>query len=166
MKSKIVATGLIVVLLIIAVMQPVILGQAVGLPQFGTWDTVKTIPPGDEVEIELKSGKQVKGEMTSVSDGAIMVGRGSKSVTTTREEVKRLSRIIKKSSRKPILVGALVGAGVIGGGTAVAAAGGSNSGDDAAIFTVLMGLAGAGVGALVGTIFMKKKRSVLVYESQ
>jgi Zn-dependent alcohol dehydrogenase len=95
-----------------------------------------------------------------------MVGRGSKSVITARDDVQLLSRIIKMSSRKPVLVGALVGAGVIGGGTAVAAAGSSNSGDDAAVFTVLMGLAGAGVGALVGSIFMNKKRSVLVYESR
>jgi hypothetical protein len=69
MRRKLVASCLSVILSIIAVMQPAILGQAVSQPQFGTWDAVKAIPPGDEVEMELKSGKKVKGEMTSVSDG-------------------------------------------------------------------------------------------------
>ncbi len=166
MKYKIVSAGLIVVFLIVPFGTPTALAQQISQPRFGTWDAVKGIPYGEKVEIKLKGGKMVKGEVASVSDTAIIVGSGSKSVTTTRDDVNRLSRIIKKSSRKPVLVGALVGAGILGGGTAIAAAGSSNSGDDAAVFTVLMGWAGAGVGALVGSIFMNKKRSVLVYESQ
>lgn len=166
MKNKSLSLFLITTLAVIGFGKPVVLAQDAGQTGFGTWDAVKAIPPGDKVEIKLKNGKTVKGEVASVSDTSISLGRGSKSVTTARDDVQRLSRIIKESSGKPALIGALVGAGIGAGGTAIAATGGSGTGDDAAVFVVLTSLALAGVGALVGSIFMNKKRSVLVYESR
>jgi small nuclear ribonucleoprotein (snRNP)-like protein len=165
-KCEIAKAALILFLAISPAAQHAVLAQVGDQPRFGTWDAVRSIPSGDKVEIKLKSGSKLRGDLVSGSDTAVIVRRGSESVTTNREDVKSLSRIIEKSSKKPILVGALIGAGAIGGGTAIAAAGSSNSGDDAATFTILMGLAGAGIGALVGSIFSNKKKSVLIYESQ
>ena len=164
MRNKLMSLGLIITLSVIAFARPAVLAQDAGQTGFGSWDAVKTIPPGDKVEIKLKTGKKVKGELASVTDAAITVGRGSKSVTTARDDVQRLTRIIKKSSGKPALKGALVGAGIGAGGVAAA----DGAGDDDLVIPgwVLAGLVGAGIGGLVGSIFGNKKKTVLVYESR
>jgi small nuclear ribonucleoprotein (snRNP)-like protein len=127
---------------------------------------VKAMPLGDKVEIKLKTGRTVKGALESASDSVITLRRDNNAATIKRDEVQRVLRVTERSSRKPVLVGAAVGAGIGAVGTGIAAAGSSGSGDDQVIFVVLSSLALAGVGALVGTLFMKKKRSVLVYETQ
>ncbi len=128
----------------------------------GSWEAVKLIPPGDNVEIKLKTGKTVKGEVSSVSDTAIIVGRSSKSVTTARDDVQRLSRIIRTSSRKPVLVGALVGAGA---GVVFGASLDDGRSKLSAPEVAVVGLVGAGLGFLVGRLFRNRNESVLVYQS-
>lgn len=168
MKNKIVASCLIVTLSIIAFAQPAVLGQDVGQPRFGTWEAVKAIRSGERLEVKLKSGKTVKGELTRVSDTEIALGSGSNVVTTGRNDVQRVSRVIGKSSNKPILVGALIGAGVGGGGMAVAAAADDTAGTEGELTPIVIGvvLAGAAVGALVGSMFRKKKKLELIYEAR
>lgn len=166
MKYKIVAAVLVVFLAIVPAAQPAVLAQDVGQPKFGTWEAVKGIPLGEKVEINLKSLRTIKGEISSVSDTGITVGRDSKAVTTGREEVRRVRHAVGKSSRKPVLTGALIGAGIGAGGIAIAAAADDTGGTDGELAGVLVGvtLAGAGVGALIGSIFRKKTKLVLIYE--
>jgi hypothetical protein len=166
MKHKIVALGLTVVLSVLPIGQVLILGQDPQRP-FGTWENVKAIAPGERLEVQLKSGKTVKGELNSASDAEIILGRGSNAVTIGRPEVQRVSQVVRKSSNKSILVGALVGAGIAAGGGAIAAAADDTGGTEGELGTALAAitLAGAGVGALIGTIFRKKKKLVLIYES-
>ena len=117
MKHKIAAT--IFILSIVAFGQPPVLAQVAGQPKFGTWEAVKGIPSGEKVEITLKSGKTIKGEISGVSDTEITVGRDNKAVTTGRDEVRRVFHAVGKSSRKPVVAGALFGAAVGGAGIAV-----------------------------------------------
>ncbi len=163
MKYKIVAAGLIVILSMVAFGQPIVLAQEASPPWFGTWEAVKAIPPGDKVEIKLKNGRTVKGEVASVSDTAIIVGSGSKSVTTARDDVQQLFRIIKTSSRKPVLVGALVGAGA---GVVIGASLDDGRSKLSAPEVAVVGLVGAGLGFLVGRLFRNKKKLILIYESR
>lgn len=162
MKNKTVAFCLIVILSIIAFLQPAVFAQNVGQTSFGTWEAVKAIPPGEKLELKLKSGKTIKKELNSVSDTEITLGRGSKSVTTARDDVQQLSRIIKKSSRKPVLVGALVGAGA---GVVFGASLDDGRSKLSAPEVAVVGLVGAGLGFLVGRLFRNRNESVLVYQS-
>ena len=169
MKNKTVASCLIIVFSIIAFLQPAVLGQDVGQPRFGTWEAVKAVPSGDKLQLKLKSGRDVKGEITSVFDSGITLGRGSNAVTIGRDDIQRVFRVNKKSSGKPALVGALIGAGIGAGGIAVAVAandGGGGEKGELAVITTIVALAGAGVGALVGSIFRTKKQRTLIYESR
>ena len=164
MKHKIAAT--IFILSIVAFGQPPVLAQVAGQPKFGTWEAVKGIPSGEKVEITLKSGKTIKGEISGVSDTEITVGRDSKAVTTGRDEVRRVFHAVGKSSRKPVVAGALIGAAVGTGGLAIAvAARGSTETSELVTAMAFIGLAGAGIGALIGNAFRRGKKLVLIYES-
>ncbi len=164
MKHKIAAT--ILILSIVAFGQSALLAQVAGQPKFGTWEAVKGIPSGEKVQINLKSGRTIKGEISSVSDSGITIGLGSKAVTTGRDEVQRVFHAVGKSSRKPVVTGALIGAAVGAGGLAIAVAA-RGSGETSELAGALLGvtLAGAGIGALIGNAFRRGKKLVLIYES-
>ena len=163
MKHKIAAT--ILILSLVAFGQTALLAQVAGQPKFGTWEAVKGIPYGEKVEINLKSGKTIKGEISGVSDAGITVGRDSKAVTTGRDEVRRVFHAVGKSSHKPVVAGAMIGAAVGTGGLAIAvAARGSGETSELVTGVAVVGLAGAGIGALVGYIFRKREKLTLIYE--
>ena len=167
MKYKIVAAGLIVILSIVPFGLPTALAQEIGQTWFGTWEAVKAIPSGEKLDVKLKTGKTVKGTLTSVSDTGVNLGRGSDAVTIGRDEIRQVYHAVKKSSGKPALRGALIGAAIGAGGIAIAAAADDTRGTDGELAAVLVAvtLAGAGVGALIGSLFRNKKKLTLIYES-
>ncbi len=159
MKHKIAAS--IFILSIVTFGQSSLLAQASGQPKFGTWDAVKGIPYGEKVGINLKAGRTVKGEIASVSDSGITIGRDSSAVTAGRDEVRRVYRMIEKSPRKSVLIGALVGAAIGAGGTVNIARTGEVTTDLA-----LLPLVGAATGALLGLAFGSRDKRILIYEIQ
>ncbi len=163
MKNKIVANFLVVIITTIACWQPAVLARDAGQVRFGSWDAVKAIPPGDKVEIKLKSGKTVKGEIDSVSDTSIILDRDGKSVTTARDDVQKLSQVTKKTPRTAIILGAAIG-GAFGVAGLVASAK-TDDRPDVSSEAKFLPLVGAATGALIGFAVGRKDKRVLIYEA-
>ena len=156
------------VLVLLGTQPSLSLAQDKSVPPTGTWEAVKAIPPGENLEVKLKTGKTVKGTLTSVTDTGVNLGRGSDAVSIGRDEVRRVFHAIKESSGKPALVGAAVGAAIGAGILPIEAAVDGHTGSTRGLLgaAAFLGLVGAGAGALVGSIFRNRKKLVLIYESQ
>jgi len=120
------------------------------------WDSLKQTGLYHEAKVLLTDGKSHRGEVVSVSDEALVIHSGKGDQTLARTSIERVS-IRRQSHRgRNALIGAGVGAGVgLGLGVAVDQCSPSamictgNKGKG--VFTPLVGLIGAGVGALMPT---------------
>lgn len=142
---------------------------AQGVPQarVGAWEDVQKIPPGDELEVRLKTDRTVEGRLSSSTDSKLALLRRGQVTEVDRADVARIKRVVPKSAARSTLTGAGVGAGTMAGLTAIVIAADNAGGDgsEAAAAIVGLGLIGAGIGALVGGAFGLRKKKVLVYES-
>ena len=142
----------------------VTLAQSASAPSHD-WSALSAVATGSKLVVNLRNGKSVKGKLSSVSDTALALSAGGKSVDLKREDVLRVYQTSKKSATKATLIGAGVGAAA---GVAAGASGGDDSfaptrGQMAAGLAVL----GAGAGALVGFAIGKSGgKRVLIYEAQ
>ena len=133
------------------------------------WSKVTALAGGSNLAVKLKSGKTIKGTLSSASDSALSLTVKNAPVEIKRDDVRTVHEVIKKGSGT---TGALIGTGVgAGAGAGLGAIGDSqNDGgfekiDNAAVAG--LAVAGAGVGALVGYfIGRSKSKRVLVYEAQ
>jgi len=132
------------------------------------WSIFTTLQPNEKLVAKLKDGKTVEGRLNSVSEKALTLSSGGKTIEIDRENVARAYQETKASVKKPVLVGSAVGAAV-GAGMGVAA-GSCNPGDvvcfnrseTVPILTAFF----AGVGALIGLIIGKtNNKRVLIYEA-
>src|SRR5215510_12820111 len=96
--------------------------QAPPAPIIGSWEGLKSIPPGDEVRVRLRNGQTLKGRLINVSDAAMTLARGDIITDVTRGDALRVHRMISKSAKRATLIGLGIGAGVGGLGGGVAAA--------------------------------------------
>ena len=74
MRSRTVALGLAFLLLLTHPSIPL----AQGAPAPNGWSAVKTVPPGDELVVKLKSGQTIKGRLKVISDIHLTLARGKK----------------------------------------------------------------------------------------
>ena len=128
------------------------------------WDGVKALPPGEKIAIGLKSGKNIEGEINSVSDLELTVTRKNSTVRINREDVRRVYHLTPDSGAKSALVGAGIGAAIGAGGTAVSAR--TDDTERVSAGAALLPLVGAGTGALIGLAFGRRQKRILVYDSQ
>ncbi len=132
------------------------------------WSKVTALAGGSNLAVKLKSGKTIKGTLSSATDSALSLTVKNAPVEIKRDEVRTVHEVSKKSSGAK---GALIGTGVgAGAGAAAGAISDSNSNDgfeklDSAA-TAGLAVAGAGVGALVGYFIGRSgSKRVLVYEA-
>ena len=153
-------------LIIILAQSPVILAQEASVPS-REWTTVMAVAPSEKLEVKLKSGKTVKGKLSSVTDTRLTLSRGKRMIDLNRDDIFRIYRASGKSGVSPTLIGTGVGAGVgaAAGGVIVAVNEGED--DETVPGIVLSALVGAGIGALTGFLSGKARNNrVLIYESR
>jgi YMGG-like Gly-zipper len=163
MRMKALAFTLAVI--IVLVQSPVVVAQANVTPR--EWSNVVAIAADERLEVKLKSGKTLKGKLSSVTDSGLTLSHGKKELALKRDEIFRIYRAGGKSSVSPTVIGAGVGAGV--GTAAGAVILGVNEGEDDEIVPtlILTALVGAGIGALTGFLSGKSRSNrVLIYESR
>jgi hypothetical protein len=126
------------------------------------WDAVKSIPVGDEITIETRDGKRMKGRMSSITGTTLTFSSNNRPVDLDQPEIKKIYRQVTGGSRaKNSLLGTAIGAG-IGAGIALFFVATYGEDVDADDFATTMGF-GAGIGAGVGVLF-KGSKKILIYE--
>lgn len=137
--------------------------------QSGTndWSRLTSVESGSKLKVKLKSGKNIEGTLSSVSDTALTLMIKNTSTEVSRDDVRSVHHVIKKSATKSTLIGLGVGAGA---GAVFGAVSDSNDSsfetiDNAA--TAAVTVLGAGVGALGGFLIGRSgKKRVLIYEAK
>ena len=130
----------------------------------GDWTGVKNLASGSRISLKTKDGIRFDGKLESVSDTAILISRQGKTESVEASTVKTIYQIVGKSRGTSIAIGAAVGAGAgAGAGFGLLGATGGSDNTGAVIAPII--LAGAGIGAVLGAVFSKKKRT-LIYESK
>lgn len=134
------------------------------------WETVKTLAPGESLRVRLKDGKNVEGRVRSVSDTLLVLTRGTGTNDLNRDSISKVYRLVRRSAGRSIGKSAAMGAGIgFGISAGVGIAGGATT-DDLEIAGLVgllggCGLIGAGIGSLVGAVYVKPRR-VLIYEAK
>jgi hypothetical protein len=143
-----------------------ILAQPTREQNKGDWAGLKAVPPGDELKVVRKDGKSEKGRLLNSSIDSLTLSKGKKLLEVKREDVQRIYRLMSKSAAKSSAIGAGIGAGTgVVTGAVITAKYGSDSGEEWFPAFVL-GLLGAGIGALLGMAAGIGKKAILIYESQ
>jgi hypothetical protein len=132
-----------------------------------SWAGIATSPAGQNLQVELKSGKTIKGKLSSASEAGLTLVSGKTMENIERAEIRRIYRDGGKSVGKSTLIGA--GVGGAGGAIVGAAAGGDNKGfisfsrkETAAA----VGVVGAAIGAITGLVIgMARHKKTLIYEA-
>ena len=141
-----------------------------GLAQSTTtnnWTAVSTFPSGQNLVIELKTGKKLKGKFGSASETAVTLMRGKKTEEINRSDIRRVSRENGVSAGKSTAIGAAIGGGA---GAGLGAAIGGCDGRQICIIdrggaAAILGAMGAGIGAITGLLVGKgRQKKILIYE--
>src|ERR1700730_10196106 len=119
------------------------------------WNNLKQLSSGQQVRVVLNSKKSFKGQFQSVTDDAVIIRTNGVDQTLSRSSVERVSLRHPGHRGRHALIGAGIGAGA-GLGTGAAIVNNctrlsivctGNRGK--AILTPVVGLIGAGIGALL-----------------
>ena len=125
----------------------IILAAACLLAQADNWNLLRGINPGQTTHVHTLDGRLNSGGFISTTDDNIVIRLRTGEQTFTRNQIKKIS--VRKSSKRwrNAGIGAAIGASAIP--VLVAANGGT--GEPLAVVhqTILFGLAGAGIGALL-----------------
>lgn len=140
-----------------------ILAQTTTGPIKGSWDGLKSVPPGDELVVVLRNGQTIKGRLSSSSDTVLTLTRGKKTTDLNRGEVLKVYRSIPRSAKRSTMIGLAVGAGIGAGSGAAWEAGINDPNENYA--TPVLALLGAGIGALAGYLVGSRKHRALIYET-
>lgn len=142
------------------------LAQVTTDPVKGSWEGLKAVPPGDELVVGLRNGQTLKGRLISVSDTALTLSQGKKTTDVNRIDALRVHRLISKSAKRATMIGLGIGAGVGGLSGGLAAASGPGEPNEYGYGVLIVGIIGAGIGALTGYIVGSRKQRVLIYETK
>jgi hypothetical protein len=130
-----------------------------------SWDVLRQLPIGQELQVERKGGKKSSGTLVSSSDTEVVLARKSKTESFDRNDVRQIWTIAPPSRTKKAIYG---GIGAIGGflvGVPIAVSlgfkqcGGSCADEGAGVFGALIGLPVA--GALAGRALARGKRTLI-----
>jgi len=131
----------------------------------GDWSAVQDVPPGDELVIQLKDGKSVKGRVSSVTGDEIGLTRKSRTETIRKDSMAHVYKFKRKAEKgKFAAIGAGIGAGA---GLGIGLAKNSPPVDDGEIYPKIGAAPGAGIGAIGGFLFGQTRRQrVLIYQAR
>ena len=124
------------------------------------WVVVERIATGERVEVELSSGKRLKGTIDHVTAEAAYARIGRQTVEVQRDRVKRLHWRKHGHGARWATIGAAVGAGGVGAAGAAIMEKKIGYGGAVAGMVGLGALLGAGIGYGLG-----HGKSVLLYEA-
>jgi len=128
---------------------------ALNAAQNSAWDTLKQLTPGQQIRVIMNDSKSYRGEFQSVTEEAIVIHTKEGDQTLARQNVKLVSSRRPGHRGRHALIGAAIGGGVgLGIGAAVDADCSPQSfvctgNKGKAIATPVLGLLGAGIGALL-----------------
>ena len=133
-------------------------------PALGDWTAVKSLPNDEDISIQLKTGKRVRGEFLSATDNEVTITRKGKGESFARDLIARIERLERKAEKgKYAAIGAAIGTGV---GAGIGGAKASSTSDDGYVYTIVGVAFGAGFGALGGFLFgAGKRKHVLIYQA-
>lgn len=123
-----------------------------GTPPPTEWAAVERIAAGERIEVQLSTGKTVKGRIDhATADAAYLTGK-EKTVEVRRVDVQRLSRRKAGHGGSGALIGGAAGAALLGayGGTHLESGPSKGFGAAVAGVAVVGALVGAGVGYGIG----------------
>ncbi len=151
----------------IALASILIVSQTLAMPtqsapqQTDGWNVVRAIPIGESLLVELKDDRQIKGKFSAASEADLTILNGSKSATLSRENIRRIFRLVGKTRGRSALKGAGVGAVT---GTGIGLTLYLPARDDIVGWVVpAFAVIGTGIGAAIGGITGGGQRKVLVY---
>lgn len=127
------------------------------------WDNVSKIARGSKVIVQLETGKSLRGNIESVSDSEITVLAKNQREIALKADVIRVFLLTDRKSSKSIILGSAVGAAV--GVAGVVAIDSTDDRSGVASEAYLLPAIGAGIGALVGSLFRRKTSKQLIYEN-
>ena len=127
------------------------------------WSVLKTVTSGTKLVTKLKSGRNVEGKLTAVSDTALSMTVKDKPLDLNRDDIRSVYQVNGKSATKATLIGLAAGGGT---GAAIGAAGSDNVFVKRSAGAGVFGILGAGAGALAGFVIGKSgHKRVLIYEA-
>jgi len=141
----------------------IMLAQAPGAPIRGSWDAVKAVPPGDQVVARLRNGRTLNGWMISASDTVLTLERRKNTTDVNRGDVLKVYRVVKKSDKKGLILGFLIGAGV---GAVLGKLGESEGADNTGLAPLVIGFLGALIGTGLGAAISGRTQRLLIYETK
>lgn len=114
MKTKLTAISLS---LIILAQTPLALAQGTQLSSDQAWDLVKQTPLGEKLEVKLKEGRSVKGEMILASDSELSLSlKNQQAAEFKRDEIREVRRVLPPDpDKQKLYAGVGVGVGLITG---------------------------------------------------
>jgi hypothetical protein len=129
------------------------------------WSAVQAVAPGDELVINLKDGKSLKGKVSSVTSDELSLSRKNRNENIQRGSIAQIFRVKRKAEKgKYAAIGAAIGAGA---GLGIGLAKNSPPVDDGEIYPIVATPLGAGIGAAVGLLFgAAKRKRVLIYQAR
>jgi hypothetical protein len=103
-------SAVILVLAVLLALAPVTFAQE-ATEAINDWAGLKTVTPGSKLEVKLKSGKKVKGNLISASDTTLSLSDGAKSKDLNKNDVLSVQEVRGMTAKKATLIGAGVGLG-------------------------------------------------------
>jgi hypothetical protein len=150
-----------IVMLVVLLLDPVVARQQTATDE--AWNAVKTVPIAKQVEVRLKSGKRLKGELAGVTESAVLLSRKNQITELHRSDISQILLAVSERSRKK---SAAAGAGAGAGVAALLFAAGSE-GDASAELIVRVVVFCSAVGALIGWAFpTKMTKWVVIYQAK
>jgi hypothetical protein len=133
-------------------------GQTLAAPS--DWAVVQNLPAGQRVQVNLRTGKILHGNVDHVTAEAVYLKTHKQMTPVRRDEISELSIPKKTNWTKPVLIGALAGAAAAGIAAPRTLEHESGYGGAVAGMVVFGAVIGAGVGYLA-----TGSGSSLVYKS-
>jgi len=168
MKTKLAA---ICLSLIVSAQAPLALAQSAQLSSDQAWDLVKQTLLGEKLEVKLKDGRKVKGEMILASDSELSLSlKNQQAAQFKRDEVREVRRVMPPDREKQRVYGSIgVGVGlIVGVGVALAISQSDRNcfdcrGRTIGLTTILVGFPIA--GSLIGRKLGGGGKRILIYQA-
>jgi uncharacterized membrane protein len=104
--------------------------------------------------------------LINVSDTILSLEQGNKTTDVNRGDALKVYRVMPKSAKRATMIGLGIGVGVGGLAGGIAAASGTGESGEYGWGVLIVGVIGAGVGALTGYISGSRKQRTLIYETR
>jgi len=153
---------------LIALLAMPVMVRADGENAVGDWAVLQSLQTGEKLSVKLTDDRKASGSLMDVSEDMLVLSVGRGTVSYSKQEVFEIRLGPGRSLKKPILLGALIGAG---GGAALGGA--VAAGDDGQFFDIKAHESipiGAAVGAVFGTaigavVGLFRGRGELIYRT-